>query len=98
DFAESMRVEWSRFRARVERWGEEEQLLLEEMRRVLEYFEHRAGWWRDQAGRRSDVSPQLATALGIYAEKQALVMDHLREHFVALWIPYLESSGPLPPW
>lgn len=98
DFAESMRVEWSRFRARVERWGEEELLLLEEMRRVLEYLKHRAGWWRDQAGRRSDVLPQLATALGIYAEKQALVMDRLREHFVALWIPYLERSGPLPTW
>ncbi|RDX40435.1 hypothetical protein OH76DRAFT_1459514 [Lentinus brumalis] len=98
DFAESMRVEWSRFRARVERWEEEEQLLLEEMRRILEFFKHRATWWRDQAGRRSDISPELARALAIYAEKQALVMDRLRTHFVALWVPYLESAGPLPPW
>ncbi|TFK79917.1 hypothetical protein K466DRAFT_504786, partial [Polyporus arcularius HHB13444] len=58
----------------------------------------KAAWWRNQAGRRSDASPQLARALSIYAEKQALVMDRLQRHFVALWIPYLESSGPLPPW
>ncbi len=98
EFAESMRVEWTRFRARVERWGEEEVLLVEEMRRVLEYFEYKARWWREQAGRRTGVSSDLAGALTVYAEKQAGVFEGLRTHCATLWVPYLEQLGPLPAW
>ncbi|RDX40145.1 hypothetical protein OH76DRAFT_1423890 [Lentinus brumalis] len=98
EFAESMRVEWMRFRARVERWGEEEQLLVEEMRRVLEYFEHKARWWREQSGRRADVPVKLERALAVYAEKQALVFDGLRTHCASLWVPYLKQLGSLPVW
>ena len=43
-----MQVEWSKSKARAERWREEVILLSEEMRRVLVYFEWKARWWMIQ--------------------------------------------------
>ena len=37
EFNESMRVEWSKVRARMWRWNEELLILQEEMRRVIVY-------------------------------------------------------------
>ena len=44
EFVDSMHTEWARSRARAARWGEEVELLGEEMRRVIEYFEWKAKW------------------------------------------------------
>ncbi|KAG0695574.1 hypothetical protein DFH29DRAFT_264856 [Suillus ampliporus] len=42
---EDMRIEWCKARARVMCWAEEVELLKEEMRRVLQFFEWDAQCW-----------------------------------------------------
>ncbi|KAI9068488.1 hypothetical protein FKP32DRAFT_1561583, partial [Trametes sanguinea] len=98
EFSASMRAEWARSRARANRWEEEEKLLLEEMRRVLEYFKWRASWWREQAERRINVSVELQRGLSAYAEKQAAVFDGLASRCGARWYLFLKTLGPLPDW
>lgn len=98
EFADCMRVEWARFRARVQRWDEEVRLLQEEMRRILAYCEHKAIWWREQGPRRTSASPALQQALLVYAEKQAAMFDALRLRCAAMWVPYLKTFRDLPPW
>ena len=41
-------VEWCKAWAHSHRWTEEVLLLVEEMRRVVAYHEHRADWWRQR--------------------------------------------------
>ncbi|PIL23577.1 hypothetical protein GSI_14890 [Ganoderma sinense ZZ0214-1] len=86
EFTETMCAEWARAKARVERWEEEETLLLEEMRRVLAYFEWKAQWWRRQAPRRGGIKAQTFEAL---ARRSA-----------AYWVNYLKAlgHGQLPAW
>ncbi len=99
EFLENMRSEWARSQARGERWGEETQLLEEEMRRVIEYFEWKAAWWRQQATRRPNVEPALTRGLKNYAEKQACIFDGLALRCATLWIPYLRQlGGEMPQW
>ena len=93
-----MRVEWARFKARVDRWDEEVRLLEEEMRRIIAYFEYKAEWWRSQANRRTGVSVAMARALSVYAERQASTFDGLRLRCASLWAPYLKTYGALPKW
>ena len=42
----AVHVEWCKAWAHSRRWTEEVLLLVEEMRRVVAYHEHRADWWR----------------------------------------------------
>ncbi|KAG2028626.1 hypothetical protein BDR03DRAFT_818726, partial [Suillus americanus] len=42
---DGVRVEWCKSRARALRWAEEVDLLQEEMRRVLQFFNWQANWW-----------------------------------------------------
>ncbi|KAJ7041928.1 hypothetical protein C8F04DRAFT_946399 [Mycena alexandri] len=74
DLHESLRVEWSRAKARKNRWDEEVELLREEMRRVLRYLVWETGRWERlgrEAADRSDVTPDLRDGLRAYAAKQA---------------------------
>ncbi|KAF9546112.1 hypothetical protein CPC08DRAFT_823827 [Agrocybe pediades] len=47
--AAAQKVEWCKSKARLDRWSEEVQLLKEERRRVLAFFEHRAREWDNLA-------------------------------------------------
>ncbi|KAI0702101.1 hypothetical protein C8Q76DRAFT_802395 [Earliella scabrosa] len=98
EYADSMRVEWAKLRARAERWEEEEKLLLEEMRRVIRYFEWKAGWWRSQGDCRLDVPRPLREALGAYAEKQGAMFEHLALKCAASWMPYYDQVGITADW
>ncbi|OJT11755.1 hypothetical protein TRAPUB_11697 [Trametes pubescens] len=99
DFAASMRIEWARAKARADRWAEEEQLLLEEMRRVLEYCRWKATWWRSQADRRGTlVPPPVLRGLRAYADKQAGVWEGVARRSASYWINYVKKCGPLPEW
>ncbi|KAJ6478376.1 hypothetical protein C8R45DRAFT_934146 [Mycena sanguinolenta] len=65
DLHESVRVEWSRAKARKERW-EEVQLLREEMKRVLQFLRWRGAWWEARrATRREGVSAELWAGLDL---------------------------------
>ncbi|KAJ7727865.1 hypothetical protein B0H14DRAFT_3518738 [Mycena olivaceomarginata] len=68
---EDIRIEWTKARARADRWREELILLDEEMRRVLEFCEWKALWWDQRVDCDRDVAPALAERLHAYALGQA---------------------------
>jgi hypothetical protein len=94
----SLRPEWTKAKARRDRWDEEWQLVQEEMRRVVAYHEWRALWWREQ-GRRCKVDDE-GTMLGLraYAEKQASTLLALARDCARQWIPALANEGIVPDW
>ncbi|EJF56156.1 hypothetical protein DICSQDRAFT_20802, partial [Dichomitus squalens LYAD-421 SS1] len=98
EFQVSMRLEWAQAKARAERWRENERLVLEEMRQVIEFCGDRAAWWRRQKRRRSDIDPALQRGLSIYAKKQAAVSGNLAARCASFWVNYLKKLGPLPSW
>ena len=74
--------------ARAERYIEEEELVLEEMRRVRQYLTWKATWWRDpqQSGRgRSCASDPVKEGSAAYAVKQALFYEALMDKFTRQW-------------
>ncbi|KAF9488375.1 hypothetical protein BDN71DRAFT_1513112 [Pleurotus eryngii] len=93
DITDCLKAEWSRSRARAQRWTEEQDLVLEEMRRVLAYLQWHANWWDKQGPQRSGsgVTETVQDGLSAYAAKQAAILRHLRRRFVVLWRPRLES-------
>jgi hypothetical protein len=65
-------VEWTKARARADRWKEELVLLEEEMRRVLEFCRWKAKWWENRRAARTGVPGLLAEGLWAYATEQAV--------------------------
>ncbi|KAJ7118695.1 hypothetical protein C8R43DRAFT_1091016 [Mycena crocata] len=78
---DDIRVEWTRARARADRWREELILLDEEMRRVLEFCTWKAEWWMDRLDSRPGVDEVLAEGLRAYALEQA----HRENEWCARW-------------
>ncbi|KAJ7444055.1 hypothetical protein B0H11DRAFT_1931229 [Mycena galericulata] len=82
---ESLRVEWSRAKARKTRWEEEVMLLREEMRRVVRYLEWQSAWWESQAAvpeSRNDISLETQHGMAAYARKQARVYGDLAAFYM----------------
>lgn len=80
-----MRIEWCKARARAMRWGEEVQLLQEEMRRILAFLRWEAARWD---GRRDDATLTNAEhedGCVAYAKRQADLRRHLASSFEARW-------------
>lgn len=87
-----LKAEWCRSRARAARWAEEQDLVLEEMRRVLSYLDWQAQWWRGQSHlRAATVSTELLDGLSAYAAKQSSMFLGLRKRFADQWYPILQS-------
>ncbi|KAJ6448052.1 hypothetical protein C8R47DRAFT_1085105 [Mycena vitilis] len=82
---ESLRVEWSRAKARKRRWEEEVLILREEMRRVLRYLEWQAGWWMVRVSVRKGEAEALRAGLSAYAQRQAHIHAELYEFFRTEW-------------
>ena len=80
-----IRPEWARSRARIKRCKEELQLLLEEMRRVIDFLEYKAAWWEERTAPRQHISQELAEGLASYAAGQAEVQRDLCQSFIRLW-------------
>ena len=94
----SLRPEWTKAKARKDRWDEEWQLVQEEMRRVVAYLEWRASWWCGQ-GRRCKVNDEgTMRGLQAYAEKQAATLLALARDSARQWIPALAEEGIVPDW
>lgn len=75
-----------RSRARAARWHEEVILLEEEMRRVLEFCNWKAQWWRERVApvhpeSRGTIGPELAEGLHAYACEQV----HREQQWAATW-------------
>ena len=73
------------------RWGEEVQLVTEEMRRVLCYFAWKQKWWEEQWGKRSEVRPDIKEGVEAYAAKQASILGNLGRRFVGEWYPIMAT-------
>ncbi|KAJ7716378.1 hypothetical protein B0H16DRAFT_1741305 [Mycena metata] len=82
---EALRIEWAKTRARSLRWTEEVDLLEEEMRRVLQFFTWRAGWWEEQIGRRDLPDGAHSEGETAYAARQAALLIELRDTFAQQW-------------
>lgn len=82
---EILRSEWAKRRARRSRSREEVLLLLEEMRRVLEFLEWKATWWDGRWRGLPDAAPALAEGLRSYAVDQAMLQRSLAASFRLLW-------------
>lgn len=80
-----LRSEWARSKARCRRAREEVALLIEEMRRVLEFLEWRARWWNARGSVQLNVTPDVAEGLRAYAEEQANLQSSLAASFRKLW-------------
>ncbi|KAJ7500344.1 hypothetical protein B0H11DRAFT_1714858 [Mycena galericulata] len=92
---EAVRIEWAKVRARCLRWGEEVDLLEEEMGRVGRFFIWRSSWWREQVGRRKlPEGPQLEGETA-YALRQAAIQKQLGDGFAHEWttLPELIRRG-----
>ncbi|KAJ7022478.1 hypothetical protein C8F04DRAFT_971465 [Mycena alexandri] len=85
---ESLRIEWSRAKARKTRWEEEVQLLREEMRRVIRYLAWEVKTWEARAAGaevRTDVTEDARSGLRGYALAQSALHRKLSDHFRMEW-------------
>ncbi|KAJ7440330.1 hypothetical protein B0H11DRAFT_2253095 [Mycena galericulata] len=92
---EALRIEWAKTRARAMRWGEEVDLLEEEMRRILQFLDWRAEWWRDQVDRRGLLDGAQKEGEAGYALRQSHLLAELRAAFALKWVglPALIEKG-----
>ena len=91
---ETVRYEWMTCRARADRWIEEEELLQEEMRRVIVYLEWKSRTWTEKVGiRMGSCTPDIQHGIDAYARKQANIYYELAVSFASQWLPYFSVSG-----
>ncbi|KAK0478018.1 hypothetical protein EDD18DRAFT_1087465, partial [Armillaria luteobubalina] len=87
---EALRIEWCKSRTRAQRWQEECELLVEEIRRVKVTFQFYEKVWKDRA-ERVDLSGARA-----YVLKQAALWQELEKSAAEQWSSTLMSLPPLP--
>ncbi|KAJ7798239.1 hypothetical protein B0H14DRAFT_3492715 [Mycena olivaceomarginata] len=81
-----LRIDWAKTRAKAMRYAEEVDLLEEEMRRVKQFLDWHAGWWRSLVGLRSSGQDEaLREGHTVYAAKQAAYLDGMRDSFATMW-------------
>lgn len=85
----ALRIEWCKARARAHRWEEECLLLLEEMRRVLVFWEWEADQWRKRAEtvgfEERYMSPANIEGRMAYALRQALIRSNMIAYCRNAW-------------
>ncbi|KAG2356874.1 hypothetical protein BDR07DRAFT_1453293 [Suillus spraguei] len=86
---DGVRVEWCKSHARALRWAEEVDLLQEEMRRVLQFFNWQANWWEGQGAAAWD------EGLRAYASQQANICHRLAARFHSIWAPFISPQDIL---
>ncbi|KAK7053871.1 CxC2 domain-containing protein [Favolaschia claudopus] len=85
ELRDAVRVEWSKAKARRDRWVEEVQLLREEMRRVLRFLAWRAGWWEERAVSGREVREDVREGVQAYAARQAAMTRQIARRFRSAW-------------
>ena len=98
EFNDTMRVEWSKARARMRRWNEELLIIQEEMRRAIVYLEWKAAWWRGRASLRDHADETISSGVSGYAYKQAAICSRMAERCAVYWLPHLKGKGITPAW
>ncbi|KAG1833671.1 hypothetical protein DFJ58DRAFT_869463 [Suillus subalutaceus] len=69
--SEALHIEWCKSRVRANRWAEEVELLQEEMQHVASFLSWHAGWWEEQANRRTVLPAPEQEGIQGYAKCQA---------------------------
>ncbi|KAJ7617990.1 hypothetical protein FB45DRAFT_756044 [Roridomyces roridus] len=82
---DSVRVEWSKAKARRDRWVEEVQLLREEMRRTLRMLRFIQEQWGHSLALRVNAEPELAAGVRAYGLRQAALHQRIAQSFYAGW-------------
>ncbi|KAG1889045.1 uncharacterized protein F5891DRAFT_1131886 [Suillus fuscotomentosus] len=92
---DSLHVEWCKARARRNRWLEEVQLLLEEMRRVLAFLNWEGDSWESCATLPAVEQPKEKEGMIAYAHRQAHIRRGLVAAFAEHWkrVPQLVASN-----
>ena len=91
-------MEWAKAQARAQRWQEEVELLIEEMRRVLEYSDYMAGIWRSRMTQRTVSDKLLQSGIEAYSLKQANSWTARATKFAKLWHTALRAHGKPIDW
>ncbi|KAJ7251189.1 hypothetical protein B0H12DRAFT_1018742 [Mycena haematopus] len=81
----AVRVEWSKTKARRDRWEEEVMILREEMRRVLRMLRWTRDEWERRAALHENVDAAVAAGLKAYAACQVYVHRRIGEGFHTGW-------------
>ncbi|RXW11429.1 hypothetical protein EST38_g14426, partial [Candolleomyces aberdarensis] len=95
---ESLRVEWMKSRARLQRWEEECLLIQEEMRRAVVYLVWKGNWWRSTSDLTAVKLPDIVHGASAYAAKQASLCERLTARFSTAWEPVLNKLGYQAQW
>ncbi|KAI0054627.1 hypothetical protein BV25DRAFT_1843527 [Artomyces pyxidatus] len=95
---ESMRAEWVQCRAKVRRWREERDTLLEEMRRTVTTLLARSETWAARVDSRPSAALDIQRGLNAYALRQAAVYSGLANAFYKLWAPKVHAFGLSVAW
>ncbi|RPD55075.1 hypothetical protein L227DRAFT_615722 [Lentinus tigrinus ALCF2SS1-6] len=82
---ESLRIEWCMARARANRWTEEVELLLEEMRRTIVYHTWRAEVWLATVDRVHQDRPDYLEGANAYARRQATIRTAMSDFCAVSW-------------
>ncbi|KAF7305857.1 CxC2 domain-containing protein [Mycena chlorophos] len=94
---DSVRVEWSKARARKTRWNEEVELTREEMKRVIRSLRWAEEKWQERADLvRDDVSVGIAEGLRAYALRQVDIHRRIGARFYAEWEKTRDSTWANP--
>jgi hypothetical protein len=93
----ALRVEWAKAKARAARWEEEVVLLDEEMRRVIQFCDWKAEWWRNQPLQRvlDFTNNILSDGLKAFAEQQAAQEINIAEDWAAKWSAVRIRAAPI---
>jgi hypothetical protein len=97
-FDEGLRVEWSKSQARKMRWEEEVEILQEEMRRTIVYYEWKQQWWLEKNLRPTTSENTIQHGISAYSQKQAHYCKCMAESFAIAWLPFLKSVGIKADW
>ncbi|KAK7028481.1 CxC2 domain-containing protein [Favolaschia claudopus] len=85
ELREAVRIEWSRARARRDRWVEEVMHLREEMRRTLRFLQWKALWWEERLLVQREVRGDIMAGVQAYAARQAAGMREIARRFKGAW-------------
>ena len=97
-FDEGLRVEWSKSQARKMRWEEEVQIIQEEMRRTIVYYEWKEQWWLGQNPEQTTIEDTIQHGISAYSQKQSHYCKCMARSFAMAWLPFLQSEGIKPEW
>ena len=82
----------------MNRWEEEVQLVVEEMRCVLCYLDWRSHYWRSLVSKCAVLHATVREGIAAYAEKQAYIAQMMARRFSKEWLSVLEAHCITPDW